>query len=84
MLCSRMGIVNKVSAALSGSTGSGADDVEVDASRGAYWCDDCSVRVRDVTIEDEGLDRDEAGTPLCPDCGGSMRFERTYADGCAC
>jgi len=77
-----MGIVNKVSAALSGSAGT--ERVDVDASRGAYWCDDCSVRVRDVTVDDEGLDRDAEGTPLCPDCGDAMRFERTHADGCAC
>ncbi len=83
MPSSCMGIVNKVSAALSGSAETGVDD-EVDASRGAYWCDDCSVRLRDVTVEDEGLSRDEEGTPLCPDCGDPMRFERTYEDGCAC
>lgn len=79
-----MGIVDKVSAALSGSAELEENDVNADASRGAYWCDDCSVRVRDVTVDDDGLDRDEDGTPLCPDCGDPMRFERTHANGCAC
>ena len=82
MLSTTMGIVNRVSAALSGSAE--MDDVDVDASRGAYWCDDCNVCVRDVTVDEEGLDRDAEGTPLCPDCSDPMRFERTYEDGCAC
>ncbi|MGB9963374.1 hypothetical protein [Halobacterium sp. CBA1126] len=77
-----MGIVNKVSAALSNSAES--ESVDADASRGAYWCDGCDVRVRDVNVDEQGLDRDDEGTPLCPDCGDQMRFERTYADGCAC
>jgi len=53
-------------------------------SNGAYWCDDCDVRVRDVAVESEELDRDGDGTPQCPDCGSAMRFERAHADGCAC
>lgn len=77
-----MGIISTVSSAL--SNGGETDDVDVDASRGAYRCDDCDVRVRDVNVEAEGLDRDAEGVPLCPDCGGAMRFERAYEDGCAC
>ena len=47
------------------------------ASKGAYWCDDCDVRVRDVDLDDE-----EA---RCPECGDEMRFERSPgSSGCAC
>ncbi|NIB99229.1 hypothetical protein [Halobacterium sp. R2-5] len=77
-----MGIIDTVSSAL--STDAENDDVDVDASRGAYWCDDCGVRVRDVNVDEEGFDRDAEGAPLCPDCGDAMRFERAYEDGCAC
>lgn len=52
----------------------GAEEV----SKGAYWCDDCSVRIRDVEVEGDG-------TPDCPECGDEMRFERSAAaTGCAC
>ncbi|PSQ17675.1 hypothetical protein BRD00_06970 [Halobacteriales archaeon QS_8_69_26] len=47
-------------------------------SKGAYWCDDCDVRIRDVDVEGEE-------PPSCPDCGDEMRFERSAAStGCAC
>ena len=46
-----------------------------DGSKGAYWCDDCSVRIRDVELE---------GEPVCPDCGEEMRFERSAGRDCAC
>ena len=47
-------------------------------SKGAYWCDDCAVRRRDVDVAGD----DE---PTCPDCGDEMRFERSAAaTGCAC
>lgn len=47
-------------------------------SNGAYWCTDCSVRIRDVEVEGED-------DPTCPDCGGEMTFERAAAStGCAC
>ena len=46
-----------------------------DGSQGAYWCDDCSVRIRDVELE---------GEPVCPDCGEEMRFERAAGRDCAC
>ncbi|EMA20898.1 hypothetical protein [Haloarcula argentinensis] len=46
-----------------------------DGSKGAYWCDDCGVRIRDVEPE---------GEPVCPDCGEEMRFERAAGRDCAC
>jgi hypothetical protein len=50
-----------------------------DGSKGAYWCDDCDVRIRDVDIETDG-----DGEPACPDCGEEMRFERASGRSCAC
>ena len=79
-----MGLIDTVSAVLSASTSRAPDDGGDDGSAGAFWCDDCGVRVRDVAVDDEGLDRDGDGDPLCPDCGDAMRFERSHADGCAC
>lgn len=53
-------------------------DTATTESKGAYWCDDCDVRVRDVDVEGEE-------PPDCPDCGDEMRFERSAAStGCAC
>ena len=46
-----------------------------DGSKGAYWCDDCDNRIRDVELE---------GEPVCPDCGEEMRFERATGRDCAC
>ena len=46
-----------------------------DGSKGAYWCDDCNVRIRDVDLE---------GEAMCPDCGEEMRFERASGRSCAC
>jgi hypothetical protein len=79
-----MGIIDTVSSALSSSAVSDDGDDAARNSKGAYWCDDCDVRVRDVAIEAEDLARDADDTPLCPDCGTAMRFERSHADGCAC
>lgn len=46
---------------------------------GAYWCDDCSVR---IPVTEDELD-DE--TRPCPDCGDSMRLDRSPDSGdCAC
>lgn len=46
-------------------------------SKGAYWCDDCDERVRDVDADEE--------PPTCPNCGEEMRFERSPdSAGCAC
>lgn len=74
-----MGLFSTVSSALSGGDADGRT-----ASGGAYWCDGCTVRVREAAVDDEGLERAGDGTPLCPDCGDAMRFERNLADGCAC
>lgn len=47
-------------------------------SKGAYWCNDCSVRIRDVEVDGDD-------DPTCPECGDSMQFERSAAStGCAC
>jgi predicted amidophosphoribosyltransferase len=46
-----------------------------DGSKGAYWCDDCNNRIRDINLE---------GEPVCPDCGEEMRFERATGRDCAC
>lgn len=47
-------------------------------SEGAYWCMDCSERIRDVDVEGES-------PPPCPECGDEMEFERSAAStGCAC
>lgn len=46
-------------------------------SKGAYWCDDCDERIRDLDTEEEPPDR--------PRCGEEMRFERSPdSGGCAC
>ena len=78
-----MGIVSTIEDALTGQSEAAGTETTTE-SEGAYWCDDCGVRVRDVEVEAEGLEYDDEGTPTCPDCGESMRFERSHADGCAC
>ena len=46
-------------------------------SEGAFWCDDCDVRVLDTAVESDD--------PACPDCGEPMRFERSPGStSCAC
>jgi len=46
-------------------------------SKGAYWCDDCGERIRDVDAEVE--------PPTCPSCGEEMTFERSPGTtSCAC
>lgn len=77
-----MGIVSTIEDALTG-TAESTEESEPE-STGAYWCDDCGIRIRDVEVEAEGLHPDDEGTPECPDCGEAMRFERSHADGCAC
>jgi C4-type Zn-finger protein len=76
-----MGLIDAVSSAFAPDTDSTEPPGQSD---GAYWCDDCGVRVHDVDVEDEGLDRADDGTPECPECGNAMRFEKSHADGCAC
>lgn len=86
-----MGIISTLSDTLSGVAAGDADTADATAddgtgepSQGAYWCDDCDVRVRNIAVEEQGLDRDADGTPMCPDCAETMRFERSHADACAC
>lgn len=79
-----MGLVDTISNALAASTNRAPEEGGDDGGKGAFWCDDCGVRVRDVNVESEGLDTDGEGTPLCPDCGATMRFERSTGSSCAC
>lgn len=74
-----MGMLTTVKEILQASTESAnRGDVTDEQSAGAYWCDDCDVRIRDVDVE--GSD-----APGCPDCGETMRFERSPGStGCAC
>ncbi len=59
------------------SPGSG-DAATTRESKGAYWCHDCSERIRDVEVDGEE-------PPTCPDCGDEMEFERSPdSAGCAC
>jgi len=79
-----MGLFETVTEAFSASTKRTPGTAGDDGSAGSYWCDNCGVRVRDVEVDNEGLDRDSDGVPCCPDCGDSMRFERASGTGCAC
>lgn len=65
-----MGLLDSITSAFESPTDRSDDD-----SKGAYWCDDCDNRIRDVDIE---------GEPNCPGCGGEMRFERSTGRDCAC
>lgn len=72
-----MGIVSTLVETFAASTQSAnrGDGGEV-ISAGAYWCQDCSERVRDVDVE---------GPPSCSECGEEMTFERSSTStGCAC
>lgn len=66
-----MGLLDSITGAFSSSPKNRPDDGSV----GAYWCDDCGVRVRDVELD---------GDPDCPECGEEMRFERSTGRSCAC
>lgn len=66
-----MGLLDSVKNAFS----SPAKDRPDDGSKGAYWCDDCGVRIRDVDLD---------GEPVCPECGDEMRFEHASGRDCAC
>jgi Zn finger protein HypA/HybF involved in hydrogenase expression len=74
-----MSILGTVRDVLKASTESAnRGDVTGETSKGAYWCDDCGERIRDVDVASE-----EA--PNCPSCGDEMRFERSQTStGCAC
>lgn len=73
-----MSVLGTVKAILAASTQDPNRGDGEPVSKGAYWCVDCSVRLRDVEV-----DGDDA--PDCPECGDEMRFERSAAStGCAC
>lgn len=67
-----MGLLDSITDAFSSPSPKSRPD---DGSKGAYWCDDCGVRIRDVELD---------GEPICPECGDSMRFERSSGRSCAC
>ena len=67
-----MRLLTSIKSALSSPSPKSQPD---DGSKGAYWCDDCGVRVRDVDL---------SGEPVCPDCGDELRFERSTGRDCAC
>ncbi|PSP74182.1 hypothetical protein BRC86_06795 [Halobacteriales archaeon QS_3_64_16] len=73
-----MGVLGTLKETFEASTESpnrGEDSKETPT--GAYWCDDCGVRLRDTEVESD--------SPDCPDCGEEMRFERSMSStGCAC
>jgi len=71
-----MGLIDTVKDALESPSPKGRPD---DGSKGAYWCDDCGTRIRDVE-----LDVDPGDPVDCPDCGEEMRFERSSGRDCAC
>ncbi|ELY42314.1 hypothetical protein [Natronorubrum tibetense] len=67
-----MGVIDSIRDALEPET-NGRSDIA-----GAFWCDDCSIR---EPVTDAELDDDR----VCPECGASMRLERTPDSGsCAC
>ena len=74
-----MSILTTVKEMMQASTQSAnRGDVTEEMSEGAYWCDDCSERIRDVDVEGEE-------PPNCPTCDEEMRFERSQGStGCAC
>jgi hypothetical protein len=74
-----LGTVREILEASGQSSNRGEGQAE---SKGAFWCDDCSVRIRDVEVEGRA---DPDDPPSCPDCGDEMHFERSAAStGCAC
>ena len=79
-----MGFMETIAETLKASTQRAPETAGDDGSTGAYWCDGCQERVRDVAVDDRGLDVDDEGAPRCPSCGELMRFERTTGSGCAC
>ena len=71
-----MGLLESVKEAFASPSPNARPD---DGSKGAYWCDDCEIRIRDVE-----LDVPPGEDPVCPDCGDAMRFERASGRSCAC
>lgn len=70
-----LGTVREIIESSSQSANRGTGKAE---SKGAYWCDDCGERIRDVDVTGEE-------PPSCPECGEAMTFERAAAStGCAC
>lgn len=67
-----MGLLDSIKSAFNSPSPTDRPD---DGSKGAYWCDDCGVRIRDVDLD---------GEAVCPDCGAEMRFERSTGRDCAC
>lgn len=45
-------------------------DPTAEPAKGAYWCHDCSERIRDTAVEGDE-------PPACPDRGDAMTFERS-------
>lgn len=75
-----MGVFDSIKTVLDSAS---PNDRPTDGSSGAYWCDDCDVRIRDVDLE-ESEAGSETGEPTCPDCNEEMRFERSAGRDCAC
>ena len=66
-----MGVLDSIRDALEPET----DEPDV---AGAFWCDDCGIR---EPVSADELDDDRS----CPECGASMRLERSPDSGhCAC
>jgi len=73
-----MGLLGTLSEVFEASTQTTKRGDVTEESKGAYWCHDCSERIRDVDVEGEG-------PPSCPSCGDEMEFERSKGtSGCAC
>jgi len=91
-----MGLLETVTEAFAASKQRAPGKAGDDGSAGAYWCDDCGVRIRDVDVdvgaedkvgaenENTSVETNAEGTPKCPDCGETMRFERAGGSSCAC
>lgn len=70
-----LGTVREIIESSSQSANPGTGEAE---SKGAYWCNDCGERIRDMDVAGEE-------PPPCPECGEKMVFERAAASaGCAC
>lgn len=73
-----MGLISTISKVLQASSQPANRGEGSAVSAGAYWCHDCSERIRDVADEGDG-------PPDSSDCGEGMTVERSAAStGCAC